>query len=107
MKLIILMVVFILLIPYIPTAHKLGVLGNSMAPTYPEGSAVWVTDILPIREGDVAVFSLKSDTSIIKRVIKVSGECYWVGGDNKQDSLDSREFGWLCSEDLESKMRVL
>ena len=39
--------------------------------------------------------------SLHKRIIDINENgCYWVEGDNKEKSYDSRDFGWLCPEDI-------
>ena len=41
---------------------------------------------------------------LVKRITKVDGEKYFVSGDNKNDSLDSREFGWISKGDILGKV---
>lgn len=42
-----------------------------------------------------------------KRIIDINENgCYWVEGDNKEKSYDSRDFGWLCPEDIRIKSKT-
>jgi hypothetical protein len=56
--------------------------------------------------GDVEVVpgspEMAKDGSVwlTKRIIKIKKGCYWVEGDNRDDSWDSRAFGWLCPSDI-------
>lgn len=54
--------------------------------------------------GDVVVtIDPKSDDNLLKRIIKVENGSYWVEGDNKKDSYDSRRFGWVLRNMLLGK----
>ena len=101
---------FVFLLGYVPTA--------SMEPTLPQGSFIWGMRIFDEPEvGDIIVFE-KDDALLVKRVAARSGEevdlsklpymttvpipvwddpiitvpdeCYYVLGDNTQNSWDSR-----------------
>lgn len=38
---------------------------------------------------------------VVKRVTQVDEEgCWWLEGDNKDASYDSRAYGWICREDI-------
>ncbi len=58
---------------------------------------------------DVIVFKCekckigKNDIDILtKRLLKINRhDCYWIEGDNKERSYDSRNFGWLCPGEIE------
>jgi len=41
---------------------------------------------------------------LIKRISKIDGEKYFVSGDNKKDSMDSRRFGWILKKDIIGKV---
>jgi len=45
---------------------------------------------------------------LIKRITKIDpsadGEKYFVSGDNKKDSMDSRRFGWILIKDIVGKV---
>lgn len=41
-----------------------------------------------------------AEDRIVKRLLKIDDRgCYWVEGDNKERSFDSRAYGWLCPPD--------
>lgn len=49
--------------------------------------------------GDIVAFK-KNRKVFIKRITKIDGENYFVKGDNKRDSLDSRRLGWIERKDI-------
>ncbi len=83
--------------------------GASMEPTILDGEEI-ITDPNKKPEiNDIIVFRCEKckigldDIDILtKRLIKENREgCYWVEGDDKARSYDSRDFGWLCSSEIE------
>lgn len=50
---------------------------------------------------DIVVFEYKKGNMMIKRIIGIRNNKFFVTGDNKKDSLDSRSFGEI------SKNRIL
>ena len=82
------------------------VIGDSMLPLIKSGdfviykpikgkySAISIGDIL------VALSPINSNTLIIKRVSSISEEGFEVRGDNKKDSIDSRQFGIIQKSDI-------
>ncbi len=44
------------------------------------------------------------DKLFIKRITKIDKERYFVSGDNKNDSLDSRRIGWILKKDIVGKV---
>lgn len=81
--------------------------GHSMDPTILQGQTVLVSSI-PFffskpKIGDIVAFK-KPEKVFIKRIVKVDGEKYFVSGDNKNDSLDSRRFGWILKKDIIGKV---
>ncbi len=81
--------------------------GNSMEPTYKNGSLVLVDKLsYKIREplpNEVVVVK-KFGTEIVKRIVRTDGNGYWVEGDNKDYSTDSREFGAVIKGDLTGRV---
>lgn len=51
---------------------------------------------------DVVV--LKREKYIIKRIKKIDGGRFFVVGDNKKESTDSRKFGWIGKKDILGKV---
>lgn len=75
----------------------------SMEPSILAGDQVLVTPFLKIQENDIVVFKY-SGKYFIKRVIKIKHGEYYVLGDNKNHSLDSREFGFIARKDIIGKV---
>ena len=82
--------------------------GSSMEPALFDGDTLWVDpDEIP-SERDIIVFSClscdpsQSSETMTKRVYDINETgCYWLLGDNRETSHDSRNFGWLCEDDME------
>jgi len=53
--------------------------------------------------GDVVAFKMKNEL-FIKRIKRVQGDKFFVAGDNKNDSLDSRTFGEIEKMDIIGKV---
>lgn len=67
-------------------------------PTYAEGDVIFLmrTWLRKPRIGDVVVMRDPGEGRLIlKRVIEVKKEKFFVVGDNEQESTDSRHFGWV------------
>lgn len=56
------------------------------------------------QKGDIIVFKDKTRKTLIKRIIRIKGENYFVLGDNRRDSLDSRKFGWILRREILGKI---
>jgi hypothetical protein len=82
--------------------------GPSMYPTIKSGQPFELDRYNIPKEGDIISFSCFSKCNredfktasgemiLTKRLIKINDDCYWVEGDNKEESFDSRDFGWIC-----------
>ena len=55
--------------------------------------------------GDVVAFRYQNK-HFIKRISKIKDDSYFLEGDNKEDSLDSRKIGWAKREDIIGKLGV-
>ena len=77
--------------------------GHSMEPFIKNGQTVLVSLILYLiskpKIGDIVAFR-KDEKVLIKRITKIGGEKYFVRGDNKNDSMDSKDFGWIEKEKI-------
>lgn len=83
--------------------------GPSMSPTILSGQSFELDAYALPKEGDIISFSClnkcnneafkveSGEMILTKRLIKIDENgCYWVEGDNKDNSYDSRDFGWIC-----------
>jgi len=83
-----------------------------MSPTFSEGDSVLASSIPFIfakpKKGDVIVFE-KYNRLYIKRIKKIKDEKYFLVGDNKKDSQDSRRFGSVSFNQIRGKviMKIL
>ena len=81
--------------------------GHSMTPTYSENDNV-IASSLPFlfnkpKMGDVVVFE-KYNRMYIKRIGEITDEKYFLVGDNKSDSFDSRRFGSVTKKQIKGKV---
>jgi phage repressor protein C with HTH and peptisase S24 domain len=74
-----------------------------MEPSFKEGDNVMVMRFLKVKKGDVVVFK-KDSKFYIKRVTKKTNISYFVRGDNRKDSYDSRQFGLINEKDILGKV---
>lgn len=95
--------------------------GNSMKDTLHNGDCLLVVRTLRFKEGDIVVVcykddiqgeseSIKNNELLVKRIKHLPGDDvngeklkddeYWVEGDNKEDSYDSREFGPVTRQQI-------
>ena len=81
--------------------------GHSMEPQYQENDSV-IVSFLPLllgkpKKGDVVVFE-KFNRIYIKRIGKIEEDKYFLVGDNKKDSNDSRRFGLVSRKQIKGKV---
>lgn len=89
--------------------------GKSMEPTFYNGEILFFNFFSSSKINDVIVFDCFSKCTLsgkaitlVKRLDKIDGNgCYWVEGDNKEHSFDSRNYGWLCPSDFGSDRTVI
>lgn len=82
--------------------------GSSMEPTLQDGAEIVVDSRRVPRSGEIIVFKCKEKCKdfpgeiMTKRLDSIDENgCYWVLGDNRAVSYDSRTFGKLCENDFE------
>lgn len=72
--------------------------GYSMQPTLENGSVLICNTLATPQVGDIVVirpFVAVGDQFIIKRITDIQDNKIFVQGDNRENSYDSRSFGWL------------
>jgi nickel-type superoxide dismutase maturation protease len=89
--------------------YKYHIIGASMFPTYKDGDSVLVNRFSYIfhspKRGDiVAVKDPRDSKTLIKRIEKIDGNKFFVIGDNKMHSTDSREFGMIGKQNIIGKV---
>ena len=58
--------------------------------------------------GDIVVLRHpQRGISIVKRIVHAKGGGYWVEGDNKLESSDSRNFGWIPGKLILGRAKVI
>lgn len=81
--------------------------GHSMEPFLLDNQIVLTSPIPFIfskpKVGDVVVFKV-GDGIYIKRVKEIRNQKFFLIGDNKEDSLDSRKIGWIERKDIIGKV---
>lgn len=87
---------------------KFKVSGHSMEPTIKYGQYILVSKLPYIfskpKNKDIIAFRNKNREILIKRIIKIKGNRYFIQGDNLKDSLDSRSFGYISKNDILGKI---
>ena len=87
---------------------KFKIKGDSMIPTFKENDVVLVNRLSyflsPPKIGDLII--LKRGQYMIKRIKEIKNDEYFVVGDNKKESVDSRRFGWIDREDIVGKVLI-
>ena len=114
MKYVIFLVIFTALVYLIRFAIRnlefIIVSGDSMFPTLHDGQVVLLYKTDKIKVGDIVIATdtSKCPRTMIKRVLSIryiGGEYrYWIEGDNKDNSFDSRNYGHIRKNAIEGKI---
>lgn len=85
------------------------VLGHSMEPTFFPNDRILVSAFpyffTSPKKGDIVIFRNRNMT-FVKRVAKIQNSKYFLTGDNKSDSKDSRSFGLVERKDIVGKVII-
>jgi nickel-type superoxide dismutase maturation protease len=85
---------------------KFKIEGQSMVPKLKHGQIVFASSIPYIfrkpKVGDVVI--AQHGRCIIKRIARIKENKVFVVGDNKKESSDSRNFGWIGKEKIIGKV---
>lgn len=92
------MIMFILLFCLLSVFRPIVVQGQSMEPTLQTGDTLLCSTLKNPEIGDIVVirpFLSVGEKYIIKRVTDIKDDKIFVEGDNKNNSYDSRNFGYI------------
>lgn len=89
--------------------YRFQISGDSMMPTLRSGDNVLVNRLYYLlakpKIGDIVALKDPRDKKIlIKRISEIKNGQYFVLGDNKTASVDSRTFGWIKKKDIIGKL---
>ena len=85
---------------------KFKISGHSMEPQFKNGDKV-LASFIPFlfqspKINDIVIFEYKNK-AFVKRIKKITGKKYFVQGDNRNDSKDSRIFGEILKDQILGK----
>lgn len=107
------------MLPCLLGFHPSLVVGNSMAPTLQDQSIHFIGPIWNPKVGDIVTVMLSDeDYSLVKRIVAGPGDAvmhqgemlilgadeYYVMGDNRDASTDSRIFGPICRDEITGQL---
>jgi nickel-type superoxide dismutase maturation protease len=83
---------------------KFKIAGHSMEPQIKTGDTVLVSRVpywfkIP-KINDIVAFKDNNGKILIKRIVRIQNRKYFVQGDNRNDSLDSRRFGYISKKQI-------
>lgn len=86
---------------------KFRITGHSMEPELKTNEKVLVSGLVYIfnapQINDTVAFRYKNKI-FIKRIVKIKKEKYFLKGDNRSDSLDSKILGWIPKKKILGKV---
>ena len=88
--------------------RRFKVSGDSMLPTLKNGQQIIAEKIscrfLNPKIGDIIILKNSSNINLVKRITKKDGGNYFIEGDNKEKSTDSKNFGPIQKNDILAKI---
>jgi signal peptidase I len=86
---------------------KFKILGHSMEPTIKNNGSVLVSQIpflfIKPKVKDIIAFKMNNKI-LIKRIMEIDKNKFFLKGDNLKDSLDSSNFGFISKNDIVGKV---
>lgn len=87
---------------------KFKIQGHSMEPLIQDGNTVLVSSIFYLfknpKVNDIIAFKNAAGKVLIKRITKKENGSFFIEGDNKKDSLDSKNFGMISKAKILGKV---
>ena len=85
---------------------SVAVAGDSMAPTYISGDWLIVRWGGRYKVGEVVLVEREDRPGVflVKRLVRIDDGEFWVQGDNKSSSTDSRQWGAITSKEVLGKV---
>lgn len=78
--------------------------GHSMMPVLPPGTLIWARSwFKKFKTGDTVIF-LHEGKEKIKRIADIKDKELYLLGDHPETSTDSRQFGWIPSDQIIAKV---
>jgi len=88
--------------------QKYKISGHSMEPILKNGDTVLVSDLSYLFKSpkidDIVAFKGKESEVLIKRIKGIKNGKFFLRGDNKDDSFDSKNFGYIEKENIIGKL---
>jgi phage repressor protein C with HTH and peptisase S24 domain len=79
------------------------IVGDSMTPYLNDNDLIAVWKSNKYKSGDIIGFKFDGQI-LIKRISRIKDNQYYVLGDNPDNSLDSRKFGWVSNNNIIFKL---
>ncbi|MEK6878438.1 MAG: S26 family signal peptidase [Nanoarchaeota archaeon] len=91
-----------------PLFYKFRIFGHSMEPYIREKDTIIISKIPYLfkspKINDIVAFQGKENNTMVKRIKYIKNNKFFLLGDNKSDSLDSRNFGSISREQILGKL---
>lgn len=77
-----------------------------MEPSLSSGQLLVIVKLFQsLKKGEIVVLKdPRTRCLLVKRIQEINNNTYYVVGDNKKESTDSRDFGWITRKDIIGKV---